>query len=53
MKWLLFPFVFIYLIIRYLWLVFTSQGQGLDNVKFSENITAIKTNQVGKKEIIK
>lgn len=53
MKWILFPFVFIYLFLKHIWLVFTYKGSGLDNVKFSENVTAIKTNRKGQKEIIK
>lgn len=53
MKWLLFPFIFIYLFLKHIWLVLTYRGSGLDNVKFKENIMAIKTNRMGQKEIIK
>jgi len=52
MKWILFPFVFVYLFFKHIWLVFTYKGSGLDNVKFSETVTAILTKK-GQKEIIK
>ena len=52
MKWILFPFVFIYVFIKHVWLVFTYKGSGLDNVKFKETVIAIKTNINGEKEII-